>query len=134
MTVENLRHPVIPDAVELREMNKEQEGLVNHSVASDGRWWRNKGVAMTLLFWPVVIWVVVVTGGLSFGLADNILRNQVGDVGDLFRVVSQHLPRVAFGGVCVGLGFGLPFGVVSILSRREQAVELAQSVEHAKGE
>lgn len=95
----------------------------------DVRWWRNFRVGMALLFWPLVIWVSIVTGGLIYQLVQSTRSHGIPGAAGLLDVMLESLPGFALGGICAGLGFGLPLGVVGILSRREKAVELAQSVE-----
>jgi len=98
----------------------------DHGVSSP--WWRNRQIGFAIFFRAMVIWGVVMVVSLGYWILQEFSR--VGGVSwsDVERVIRDSYLGCAVLGLVFGYGFGIPLGIVQILSVRARDLDLEQEL------
>ena len=77
----------------------------------------------------MVLWIVAVVVLLGIGVVREIVSDPDVSLSGLLRIVEDWFLGSSLCGLIIAGGFGVPLGIVSVLSERERDVELEQQLD-----
>jgi hypothetical protein len=92
-------------------------------------WWKDRSVAYAIGFRVMMLWVTGFVALLGYGMIREWVANPKADGDAMIRFVVDSFLGCAGAGFALSLGFGIPLGIVNVLSQRERQLELEQQLD-----
>ena len=116
--------------VRLRNLMTSEKRKREHAdSAGDGPWWRSAHVAFAIGFRAIVIGMIATGALLVFWIGREWMGNGNLTWSAVARVIEQSFVGCIAAGAVMGLGLGVPLGVVHVLSLRAARTDLEQELD-----